>query len=322
MAGVGQKYGITGSQDAGWTFTGTTVGPATGALNGTLGATTPAAATVTTLTVSSTFTLGGTAVTASAAELNYLDIATLGTGAASKAVVLDAGDDYTWPAAGILTYGGTGITASGAEINYLDIATLGTGAASKAVVLDAGEDYTWPATGVLTYGGTGITATGAELNYLDITTLGTGAASKAVVLDAGEDYTWPATGILTYGGGAITATGTEINEVIQCLDIADGSADATYYVVCPHAGAIGRIWTVIDAVVSTADITITANIGATPVTDGVVTIATAGSAAGDVDSATPSAANVVTAGQAVNFVVAGGGAGGAPRIHLAFTIIR
>jgi len=45
------------------------------------------------------------ACTATTTELNYLDIATLGTGAASKALVLDAGDDYTWPATGILTYG-------------------------------------------------------------------------------------------------------------------------------------------------------------------------------------------------------------------------
>jgi len=42
-------------------------------------------------------------VTATAAELNYLDITTLGTGAASKAVVLDANGDYTWPA-GQLTF--------------------------------------------------------------------------------------------------------------------------------------------------------------------------------------------------------------------------
>lgn len=115
-------------------------------------------------------TLAGTAITASAAEINYLDIATLGTGAASKAVVLDAGDDYTWPATGVLNYGGTGITATGAEINYLDIATLGTGAASKAVVLDAGDDYVWPAAGILTYGvlkdpaGTSLAATALEIN--------------------------------------------------------------------------------------------------------------------------------------------------------------
>jgi hypothetical protein len=64
----------------------------------------------------------GVVVTATAAELNYLDIASLGTGAASKAVVLDAGDDYTWPATGILTYGvlndgSNAIGATAAEIN-------------------------------------------------------------------------------------------------------------------------------------------------------------------------------------------------------------
>ncbi len=129
------------------------------------------------------YVVGSAAVTATPTELNYLDIATLGTGAASKAVVLDSGDDYTWPATGILTYGvlkdsaATTVTATGAELNYLDITTLGTGAASKAVVLDAGEDYTWPATGVLTYGvlkdpaATTILATGAEINRVaDVST--------------------------------------------------------------------------------------------------------------------------------------------------------
>jgi hypothetical protein len=101
-----------------------------------------------------------------------------------------------------------------------------------------------------------------------------------------------------------------------CLDIADGSADATYYLVSPFAGDVTKIYTVIDGVVSTADITVTAKIGSTGMTNGVVTIATAASAAGDVDSATPTAANTVTAGQAMNFVVAGGGSGGSPKIHL------
>lgn len=105
-----------------------------------------------------------------------------------------------------------------------------------------------------------------------------------------------------------------------CLDIADGSADATYYLVSPFAGEITKIQTVIDGVVSTADITITGKIGASAITNGVVTIATSASAAGDVDTATPTAANVVTAGQAMNFVVAGGGSGGSPRIHLVVTV--
>lgn len=120
----------------------------------------------------------------------------------------------------------------------------------------------------------------------------------------------------------LTATAAELNASFLHLDIADGSAEAVYYVVSPHAGTLSKIYTVIDGVVSTADITVTAAIGATGVTNGVVTIATASSAAGDVDSATPSAANVVTAGQAINFTVTGGGAGGSPRIHLVAVVTR
>lgn len=142
--------------------------------------------------------------------------------------------------------------------------------------------------GALKIAGTAVTSSAAELNTLD----------------------------------GVTATAAELNESVLSLDIADGSADATYYLVSPHAGTISKIYTVIDGVVSTADITVTANIGATPVTNGAVTIATASSAAGDIDSATPTAANTLTAGQALNLVVAGGGAGGAPRVHVAVVITR
>jgi hypothetical protein len=52
-----------------------------------------------------TLKVGGVELTATPAEMNYLDITTLGTGAASKAVVLSAGEDYRWPATGILAAG-------------------------------------------------------------------------------------------------------------------------------------------------------------------------------------------------------------------------
>lgn len=120
----------------------------------------------------------------------------------------------------------------------------------------------------------------------------------------------------------LTATATELNQYSLTLDIADGSAEASYFLVAPHAGDIKKIYSVIDGVVSTADITITAKIATVGVTNGVVTIATAASAAGDVDVATPTAANTVTAGQAVELVVTGGGAGGSPRIHVAVVIER
>ena len=71
--------------------------------NSVIGGTTAAAGTFTDLTASGTLTLGGTAVTSTAAELNILD----------------------------------GVTATTAEINYLDVTTLGTTEASKAVTADA-----------------------------------------------------------------------------------------------------------------------------------------------------------------------------------------
>ncbi|MER9710179.1 hypothetical protein NKJ13_07905 [Mesorhizobium sp. M0174] len=120
----------------------------------------------------------------------------------------------------------------------------------------------------------------------------------------------------------LTASAAELNAYPVSLDIADGSAEGSYFAVAPHAGDISKIYTVIDGAVSTADITVTAKIATVPVTNGVVTIATAASAAGDVDVATPTAANTVTAGQAIEFVVTGGGAGGSPRIHLVALITR
>ena len=53
--------------------------------------------------------------------------------------------------------------------------------------------------------------------------------------------------------------------------------------------------------------TFTAKIAGVAVTDGVITIATGG-AAGDVDSATPSALKTVTAGQAIEILGGGEGA--------------
>ena len=97
----------------------------------------------------------------------------------------------------------------------------------------------------LMLGGTRVTATAAELNTID----------------------------------GVTATATELNETFLCTFIADLTAEATHYIVCPHAGSITKIWSVTNGSVATADITLTFNIVATPITNGVVTIATAASAA-------------------------------------------
>jgi len=96
-----------------------------------------------------------------------------------------------------------------------------------------------------------------------------------------------------------------INKVVLNTTIDDLSTAESHYIVSPIAGDIEEIYSVIDQAIATADTTLTAEIAGVPVTGGVVTIAYSGSAAGDVDQATPSAANTVTAGQAIEIVCGG-----------------
>ena len=97
--------------------------------NSVIGGSTAAAGSFTTLSASSTVTIGGTALTSTAAELNILDGV---TATASELNILD-GVTSTATELNILD----GVTATTAEINYLDVTTLGTTEASKVVTSDA-----------------------------------------------------------------------------------------------------------------------------------------------------------------------------------------
>lgn len=159
-------------------------------------------------------------LTATVAELNYLDITTLGTGAASKAVVLDAGDDYTWPAAGILTYGvlkdpaATTLTSTAAEINKLDDSVVSTTMVRGAGV-DTAESY-----------GAGYLRTGSFIQtsiILDMSTL-IGSATDLDIIgeSAAASCHW----------GQITAAtnGTIVGGKITCLEVpAGGTDDIDFY---------------------------------------------------------------------------------------------
>lgn len=108
------------------------------------------------------------------------------------------------------------------------------------------------------------------------------------------------------GSGSGTWTSlNNANKVVLNLHFMDLSAVGSTYVVSPIAGTISSIHSVIDQAIATADTTLTAKIGGVNVTNGVITIAFSGSAAGDVDSATPTAANTVTAGQAIEIACGG-----------------
>ena len=110
---------------------------------------------------------------------------------------------------------------------------------------------------------------------------------------------------LILGGSAETASGQNLKKTYLLVDMTDISTASTVYLPSPVAGTITKIWTIINGAIATSDAVITSNIGATPITNGAVTVTQASSAAGDVDSATPTAANAVIAGDNINFTTDG-----------------
>ncbi len=101
------------------------------------------------------------------------------------------------------------------------------------------------------------------------------------------------------GGGA--------NKMMLTFDpISTKASDAQVVrVVSPVAGTIDKIWSVMNGALATGDCTLTAAIGTTPITNGALTLTQSGSAAGDVDSATPSAAKTVAAGDVIKVTCSG-----------------
>ena len=85
-----------------------------------------------TINASTALQIGGTAITATAAELNKMDGVTV---TASELNILD-GVTSTATELNLLD----GVTATTAELNYNDVTTLGTSQASKVVTADANGD--------------------------------------------------------------------------------------------------------------------------------------------------------------------------------------
>jgi hypothetical protein len=98
------------------------------------------------------------------------------------------------------------------------------------------------------------------------------------------------------------------NKVVVSVRATDlVAADAVLYgVVSPVAGTIVKIYSVLKGhALAGGDATLTGKIGGTAITTGVITITQAGSAIGDEDNVTPSALNVVAAGDEIQFLVGG-----------------
>lgn len=112
---------------------------------------------------------------------------------------------------------------------------------------------------------------------------------------------------LAAAGTARTNLGGGADKVfleIRDIDLVGANAEVKR-VVSPVAGTIDKIYSVINGALTTGDATLTGKIGATAITNGAITVTQAGSAAGDVDSATPTALNTVAVGDVISVTVGG-----------------
>lgn len=134
---------------------------------------------------------------------------------------------------------------------------------------------------------------------------------EKVQLTAGgaPTYGWMLHKAATSGTAAANRTALGIRQFVMVprIDLV-GATAAVYRYVHPTGAptaTLTRIMTSITGALTTGNAVITASIGGVAVTSGVVTITQAGSAAADIDSATPSAANTIAAGAILAFTVSG-----------------
>lgn len=120
------------------------------------------------------------------------------------------------------------------------------------------------------------------------------------------------------GKGMQPTTGGVTKEIY--LDVADMSADDTYYMLVPAAGKIEEFRAIVDGAIGTADITVTPSLNGVAISGGVVTLPTSGSAAGTTASASVPVPPNCVKGDKISLAIAGGGSGGSPRGHIVAVI--
>lgn len=105
--------------------------------------------------------------------------------------------------------------------------------------------------------------------------------------------------------GAVQA-GYGDSKIVLTSRFADISTAESIWFASPVAGKITKISTILHGAISVADATVTTEINGTLVTGSSITVAQSGSAAGDVDSAVPTAANTVAVGDKIEVITDGG----------------
>lgn len=123
---------------------------------------------------------------------------------------------------------------------------------------------------------------------------------EVYVANGAGSGTWTNVGNLNLNG---------LEQAVLTVKVPDISTPASYWTVSPYAGDIIAIYSVIDGAISGADCVLSFEINGVAVTDGNITITQTSSAAGDVDSSTPSSNNTVTAGQSIEIITDGASSG-------------
>lgn len=111
-----------------------------------------------------------------------------------------------------------------------------------------------------------------------------------------------------------------LNTYIFTLELADVSTASVEYLAFPFACTVDKIVTTLGAAITGADSTLTVrnNSGGSM---GTITVTQSGSAAGDVDSLSPSSNNTINANQKLSFETDGGSTGTA-KIRASILVTR
>jgi hypothetical protein len=97
-----------------------------------------------------------------------------------------------------------------------------------------------------------------------------------------------------------------LNDYFLTARLDDVSAASSVNIAVPDNGNIIKIISVLAGTITSADSAVISKINGTTVTGGGFTVAYSGSAAGDIDTATPTALNAVSEGDYITIISDGG----------------
>lgn len=237
------------------------------------------------------------------------------TGVAAASNVQYRASTFRWKNSGTNTLTKAHI---GDTVYIEDDETVGSSASGTSpagIMVDIDTVGVWVLTDARMFGTAGLLAAN---NLSDVGTAATARTNlSAAESGANSDITSLAgltTPLSVAQGGTASATAAAARAALGANDVALAmrvsnlvAADAKVYrCVAPVAGDIEDLQSVLEeAALAGGDATLTFSINGTPITTGVVTITQSGSAAGDVDSASPSAANTVAVDDVIECTVGG-----------------